>query len=293
MHKPIHVWGHRGSHTETIKQNSLSGIQNGLKHGTGIEVDAVFSADRDIFLLHDTFYDPATGSLKYEFADHLDPKSKAVVKDRFFHDLPTSFIQTLRLENGEIIPSLDDLLSLHKQYPDRIINIEVKSENGGLPVLNALKQSNHPLDNIVLSSFNIPELIIIRKQDTDITLGVIFHNAFAEKTVMFPWTDNTQSCFTPAREEFFDTATLDLINPDYLIIEVYGFFDHAENFVLEKYPDKKIVLCTTNLPIALHKDHQFLENIQRYKETGQIHAIIADYPHEMNKALSRLGIATS
>ena len=80
----IKIIGHRGcmekNHTgQNLYENSLKALSFGLQHSDGIEFDCVRSADRDIFIVHDTVFD---GIVQYELARHLTPESSAFLKGR-------------------------------------------------------------------------------------------------------------------------------------------------------------------------------------------------------------------
>ena len=46
-------YAHRGLHTDTIPENSLSAYKNALDHCYGIEIDVQLSSDGEIFVFHD------------------------------------------------------------------------------------------------------------------------------------------------------------------------------------------------------------------------------------------------
>lgn len=132
--------GHRGTRT-LHPENSLAALEEALRRLDGIETDVRRSADGALLLFHDD----RIGSLPVAEA-HVD-----VLRDR---------------HPGLV--TLAELFDLARRYPDRLLNLELKSEGGVRPLasferafVRAVRTSGCA-DRVLVSSFDPLALLRVR-----------------------------------------------------------------------------------------------------------------------------------
>ena len=116
------VVAHRGYwKTEGSAQNSISSLLNAGRIGAyGSEFDVNLTADDQLVVNHDFTY------------------KGLVIRET---PLETLRNDTLRLNNGEIIPTLDEYLEASRQYPELKLVFELKSEGNPVYEETAIRKS--------------------------------------------------------------------------------------------------------------------------------------------------------
>lgn len=146
------IIGHRGAAGQAL-ENSRSSLQTALDSGVAmVEFDTRRTADDKLVLMHD-----ADTSRVAELT--------VAARDKTLAEL-----QTLRLNNGEHILSLDEALELVGTTP---VIIELKDENSIDELLLVL--ARHPQARASIASFHHEELRLIRRSLPDIPIYVLEH----------------------------------------------------------------------------------------------------------------------
>ena len=132
----FHPIAHRGGSLEAL-ENSLSAFQNAWALGYRyMETDMQASSDGVVYIFHD---------------DRLERVSNGT---GLFSDHTSDQIDALRLNNGEAIPRLSDVLDA---LPEAIFNIDMKRANGTKPLAEFL--ATHPqAHRVVAASFSAARL---------------------------------------------------------------------------------------------------------------------------------------
>lgn len=105
----IKVFAHRGFwNTAGSYENTLTSIKKAAEIRVhGVELDVRISSDSILYLFHDT-------NLK---------------DGRIFGETTSAEIEQIVLPNGDKIPKVDEALQLIKQYPELLVNLEIKKNN--------------------------------------------------------------------------------------------------------------------------------------------------------------------
>ena len=97
---------HRGLHTETITENSLSAFKNALEHNISLELDVHLSKDNELFVCHDASLKRTTG--KEGIIEDLtsknlayDPNAKLLTEDKTNADYGWTLTGESGLSTGE------------------------------------------------------------------------------------------------------------------------------------------------------------------------------------------------
>ena|SRR5690625_1947015 len=148
--------GHRGVRMDDLTENTLRAYRRALDSGLhGIEVDVRLSSDDRLVVNHD----PTIGQLQVR---------------------QSTAAQLLQAQPE--MPMLEEVLELMQQYPDRILNIEIKLEGmrgGGIERKVAQAVREHGLqDQTIISSFNPLVLARMRLAAPGMRTGLLTtHNA--------------------------------------------------------------------------------------------------------------------
>lgn len=301
----LKILGHRGVVDGTAYQNTVEAFEIGMACG-GIETDVCQSADGKIYFVHDTLY---IDVLKYDFLTHIHPDDKDKVGDKRIDQLESSFIDTLHLNHPSKpkIPSWDDLVVLHRKYPESIINLELKGHDTAKVIYKALESSEIDPSKFIISSFNHPELVKFRGLAGDkYKIGALMATPFQEKERMHPWDTASKEdlgYYTPLREDFFaqgccEKALLDQINPDFFNIGQRIGQDEDGQWQSEKYddvgikniemiksyfPNADIILWTLVSNATPQKCEFFIKKIDDLVKKGLLYAYITTHPREMKE----------
>lgn len=143
----------------TLPENSLAGFKRALEVGVdGIELDIHRTADGEIIVLHDETIDRTTNKHGKVQEMTLQQIRKANLID-WINNAPTK----------EKIPTLLEVFHLVDDYPEVMLNIELKMHRVFYPGLEkellALIEKQGVKNEIIFSSFHLPALLRIKKLD--------------------------------------------------------------------------------------------------------------------------------
>lgn len=151
------IIGHRGAKGH-VAENTIPSVKHAIDLGAnGVEIDVFRCKSGEIVVFHD-----------YSLNKILDV-------NLCIEDLDLSTIKSFQIENKYLIPTLEEILSL--QLGDLLLNIELKGKGTAIPTIEILKKYyNKDLlneKNILVSSFDWDELIILRSKSEKIPIGVL------------------------------------------------------------------------------------------------------------------------
>jgi glycerophosphoryl diester phosphodiesterase len=133
--KNIMIFGHRGA-AGLAFENTLQSIQRGLDEGVdGIEIDVWKTTDNELVVFHDTYLDRLTE------------------QSGLIHSLSSNDIRTIKLKNGDRIPTLFEVIRLIKKSNAQLL-VEVKAEDAFDLTLTMLKKNLDASGYIVGSFFH-------------------------------------------------------------------------------------------------------------------------------------------
>lgn len=276
-------------------ENTVEAFKFALTHCMGLETDVIQSKQKTLYLTHDTLF---SDRVYYEMKVHLDPASREIIDDRFIFQLDDADIARLRMVDGSKMAKLDDLFALMPDYPDRLINLELKGPNVNDMTIKAVEKAidNKQItaDQFILSSFNLPAVRDMRGKVGDkYKIGAIFAMNWQTKTPMFPqWPGASQDAFyTPFKldENILQNPDLIASNPDYFIIE-YGTLTEEGLKAIDAFnPKAKIILWPFE---EKHPDDDLfiVDVIKKFADSGKIYAVMSDFPDILQKKLEKRGL---
>ncbi len=150
MQRPFLSIGHRGA-SGYEPENTLRSIRHALELGAdGVEIDVRLSADAYPVVIHDAKLHRTTGA-------------PGLVSRH-----PLSFLRTLDAGEGEMIPTLAEVLALVGEQ-ERFLNIELKSPGSAIATVREIGRSlaeghRWSPDRLVVSSFDRDELRLLRHE---------------------------------------------------------------------------------------------------------------------------------
>ena len=278
----MYVWGHRGANTHKRFQNTLTSLTYGLEISQGIETDCVASADNTLYLIHDM----ATDKLKRII--HEDHHKN--IGDRRFDQLTDTEIQTLRLNNGDPIPTLEQFLNAAKAYKNKTLNLELKGDHLAALVLDCVHHTDYGDNDIIYSSFNHPQLETLRTLDQNCSIGILYGLYDHDEQPMYKWDPKSDDLYIPPREENIDLSFYKNLKASYLHIEADSFVNHAYRYIPKEIP---VTLWTMGINIKAHEDEALLKALSNPDINKNIHAVIVDYPEEMASVLKQANLLTA
>ena len=279
------ILGHRGCRNAAFHQNSMAAFREALEAADGLETDTALSRDGALFLIHDITY---IYSVEYTLREHLTAESAARAGDRRLDQMDAAEIETLRLKNGEPIPRLDQLLALYRSYPDAVLNVELKSDNTAKPTVALLRAAiadgDIRLEQVVLSSFNLPALAWVRQHAPEFRLGVLFSYEIQRREPLFPWAGKPDSCYTPFDRNTFDTPLLREIAPEFINLSTNTMSLANIAAVQAAYPRARFITWPGFEPNEGQAPY-LMELLGYLAGRGLLHAWITDEPRLRRAAL--------
>ena len=283
------ILGHRGAILDNgvFHQNSLHAFQEALSVADGFESDACADSQGEVFLIHEAKYvDPALG-VEYCAAEHLDAASVALFGSRRIDQLTTAEMRQLRLKDGSPVPLLRDALALTGQYPHRLIDIELKGHEVVEPVLRlvdeAVEQGKIAREAVLLTSFNHPALLTVRKLRPEMPLGAIFVGEDEPTTSLFPWKPGSTGCYTSLTAEALKDKTLKTIKPDYFILPEEYLTKTTIEMVVSAYPSAKLMAWVFTEKKNFNLNDLILR-LEALQPMGKVAAMLVDNPREFQEA---------
>ncbi|MBO5879069.1 MAG: glycerophosphodiester phosphodiesterase [Clostridia bacterium] len=156
-------YAHRGLHSDTVAENSLTAFKNAVEKGYGIELDVRLTHDGELVVFHDETLDRVTVAV-----GKVNEKDYAEICD-------------LKLKNTEdTIPKLSDVLKLvDGKVP---LLIELKEASGEYCVTEStLKALEGYEGKYMIESFNPLALGHVKKHAPKVLRGVLSMNFLKEK----------------------------------------------------------------------------------------------------------------
>lgn len=146
------IIGHRGAAGLAL-ENSMESIRAALKQDVdAVEFDVHLTKDNKLVVVHDKH----TGRVA---------KEKVFIREKTLDEL-----RKLALNNGQPIPTLDDVLAIAGSKP---IVIDIKDEGSAGELLQSLKR--HPKAQVSFASFKQEELRVLHDRRPDIPTYVLEH----------------------------------------------------------------------------------------------------------------------
>ena len=103
---------HRGLHTETITENSMSAFKNAMENNMALELDIHLTKDNELVVIHDSTLNRVTNK-------------EGIVEDLTLSELKNNY----RLLNGETIPTLKEVMDLVNEKVPMVIELKVYNKN--------------------------------------------------------------------------------------------------------------------------------------------------------------------
>ena len=230
MKSKFKIIAHRGASGYEF-ENSMSAFKKAIELADVIETDVRKTKDNVLILSHDDNLQNLTNSNK-------------IISESTFKEL-----EFVKLNNGELIPTVEDLLSIHKG--EIIFNLEIKVENVEKLLVQLVKKYDL-LNHVVFSSFSLDVLMNIKKIEPRAQLQFV---------TIFP------HIVFPERNQLKKLAELGIhaLNPLYSLI-TEDLIKQAREVGLELYP------WTIN----------DMDTILKMIELG-IDGVMTDYPDILNQ----------
>lgn len=156
-----HKYAHRGLHSETVAENSMTAFRLAVEGGWGIELDVRLSKDKQLVVFHD---------------DTLD---RVVGREGRVADFTAEELSKMSLSGTDDgIPLFDDVLNLVcAQVP---LLVEIKEDQGSSEVstLVAERLSTY-MGDFIIESFNPLSLQNIKKRLPQAERGILSHKYYA------------------------------------------------------------------------------------------------------------------
>lgn len=156
----IQVVAHRGS-SEMAPENTLVSIELAWQQGADVvEIDARLSADKRVMIIHDPTTERTAGSHMVVETSHSDR----------LRDLTVGRFRSAG-NPGEKIPFLEEVID--SIPPGKKLLIEMKTEQGMVPVLQRIFVQSGKLSQLMVHSFDTSQLIELKKALPQVTTLVI------------------------------------------------------------------------------------------------------------------------
>lgn len=183
---------HRG-YSGKFDENTMTAFRKAVEYGAdGIETDIQLSKDGVPVIIHDETLDRTTdghGFVKdYSLSELKKFRSISVghtkeLKEDMQENYTDDEIKHFAENNGEEIPTLEELLEMVSKCDLQLLNLELKNsiiEYEGMEekVLDMIEKYNLK-DRVIISTFNHLSLMKIRKIDSEIVLGALTETTLA------------------------------------------------------------------------------------------------------------------
>jgi glycerophosphoryl diester phosphodiesterase len=297
------IWGHRGhrhhrlpdKYFDAAHENSLQAYREALESCAGVECDVVQSRQGTPYLVHDTLF---KGMVHYELRAQLNSQSQAAIGQKFIYQMDDSEIDALSLKDGQSIPRLRQLLEMMPQFPERILNLELKGPSTVdvtvRTVERAIRDGLLTPEQIVFSSFNFPALRHLRGQvGHRYKISAIFEPTDGELlNRMYPsWPNAEQDAYyIPVNETNLRRADLLDIAPDFINLEYNALTTYKLDLFERHFPSSKIILWTISEKHP--SEYQgYLQMVETLSRSSRLHAVVTDFPQEMQKALQARNVS--
>ncbi|MFX1562679.1 MAG: glycerophosphodiester phosphodiesterase [Promethearchaeota archaeon] len=151
----IRVIGHRGCGMGRL-ENTLRSIKEALELGAdGVEIDVHASLDGEIVVIHDPDLERTTNG------------------SGFVNQKTLKQLKKLDAGEGELIPTLQEVIEEIIEHPHSLLNIEIKPPDIEQQVLNIINEYDI-MDRVIISSFLHSPLSVFRKLNGEIITGLLY-----------------------------------------------------------------------------------------------------------------------
>ncbi len=155
---------HRGLHNDRFSENGLKAFENAIKEKMPIELDVHITSDNKLVVFHDSNMKRMTG------------------KDGIIEKLTLDEIRTnYRLLDGEMIPTLKEVLKLNNERVPMVVEMKVYKSNHkrlARAVKLTLAKYIKNKDNVILISFDPRSLFYFRKSGYIRQLLISYSHSF-------------------------------------------------------------------------------------------------------------------
>ena len=236
--------GHRGVVLKSALpyQNTAPAYELALQHADGFECDVCISADGEIFLVHESIV--KDGKVHYHLSEHLEPASIELLKGRRLDEMSSAEIEELHTPGGEPLPKLKDVVSLFTHSPQKILNLELKAYGTVSALVKTLKHAfeTHEIqaDQVIVSSFNHPELLMIREQLPQVQIGFLMSAPDDARINTAPWHESNQGYYEPLREEYLSEQLFAQIKPEWMIFPSEAATQKNVDMIHMHHPNIKV-----------------------------------------------------
>lgn len=156
-----HRYAHRGLHSDTVAENSMSAFRLAVEHGYGIELDVRLSKDKQLVVFHDDTLKRVTG------------------KEGRVDEFTAEELGAFTLSGTEdTVPLLDDVLNLVCGQVPLLVEIKEDAGNSEVSRLAAERLATYKGEFIV-ESFNPLSLRNFKKILGGVELGILSHKYLA------------------------------------------------------------------------------------------------------------------
>ncbi|KNF09491.1 glycerophosphoryl diester phosphodiesterase [Gottschalkia purinilytica] len=174
MKKPL-IIAHRGA-SAYAPENTISSFKKAIEmKSDGIELDVQMTKDNEIVVCHDEMLNRTTNGVGY-IKDLTLKEIKALDAGSWYNEK----------YKGEKIPTLEEVFEIVKDK-NILINIELKNifihYDGLEEKVVDLIQKKELTDNVIISSFNYPSLIEIKKINRKIKVAPLYMFKFDDLLV--------------------------------------------------------------------------------------------------------------
>lgn len=239
------ILGHRGVIGAGCSQNSLGAFRQALDEADGFETDACVTKDGGVFLIHEAKYVDAAKGVEYCMAEHLDPAGVARLGTRRMDQLTADEMRTLRLKDGQPIPTLGEAIELAGSRPGKLLNIELKAHNVAAPVLGLVKACLQKRvirpEALLMSSFNHFALQAVRREAPELKTGAIFVGPDQPTTTLFPWRPEDPAAYTALTPEALKSPVLRQVRPDCFVVPEANLTEDTAAMIGAEYPAAKLI----------------------------------------------------
>ena len=187
------IIGHRGAKGHVV-ENTIPSVKCAIDLGAnGIEIDVFRCKSGEIVVFHD------------------NNLSKILDVNLCIEDLDLKTIKSFRIENQFFIPTLEEILSL--QLNDLILNIELKGKGTAIPTIELLqryfKKNLLKKKNILVSSFDWDELLVLRSKSQKIPIGVLIDG---NPLIALNFAEEVEAMSINSDYKFLNKKNVDLVN---------------------------------------------------------------------------------
>lgn len=222
--RPPLIIAHRGGAGEAL-ENSLAAFRHAMRVGChSLEADLRATRDGEIILMHDATLDRTT-------------RGKGKIRNFILKQL-----KTIRLKNGESIPTLEELLKLTQNKIS--LHLEIKESNFEKKLVETIKR-HRATKTVYMVSFHAPVLVKIHELHPELITGFIF-----DKTDSLNQAPDFCSLLLPNAK---------LLNPKFLV-ELKRRKKHIHAWTVNRLEEAKQCLnagihgLITDRPTALFRD---------------------------------------